>query len=135
MRNVPAPRSCAAAALPASTHLFFPLIAPTIFLFAWPDPADAKRMVGEEAYSSKTSYNSGCNKPAPAAKDSSALAQQAAPKAPSRFGGLGGMLGDRPMVDEGNFFERARLDELARQMKLDPPFIMKRERQARRARV
>jgi uncharacterized membrane protein YebE (DUF533 family) len=37
------------------------------------------------------------------------------------------------MVDEENFMERAYLDELARQMKLDPSFKMELERQARQA--
>ena len=126
MKNVPAPRSCAAAAHPASAHLFFPLIALALLLFAWPDPAAAKRVVEEGSFGSKISYNSDCNKPAPAP----AMTQQTAPNAPSRFGGLGGMFGGRPMMHEGNSMERACLDELARQMNLDPPFKMKRERQA-----
>lgn len=37
------------------------------------------------------------------------------------------------MVDEENFMERAYLDELARQMKLDPSFKMELERQAKQA--
>ena len=41
MKNLPAPRSCAAAARPASAHLFFRLYPPTFLLFARPDPADA----------------------------------------------------------------------------------------------
>lgn len=39
MKNVPAPLSCAAAAHPELAHLFFPLIALTLLLFAWPDLA------------------------------------------------------------------------------------------------
>ncbi len=124
MKNVPAPLSCAAAAHPGLAYLFFPLIALTLLLFAWPDLADAKRM-GGGSFGSKPSYNSGYNKPTPTAKDSSAMAQ-AALNAPSRFGGLGGLL----MVDEGNSMERAYLDGLARQLKLDPSFKMERECQA-----
>jgi len=37
------------------------------------------------------------------------------------------------MVDEENFMERAYLDELARQLKLDPSFKMELERQAKQA--
>ena len=37
------------------------------------------------------------------------------------------------MVDEENFMERAYLDELARQLKLDPSFKAELERQARQA--
>ena len=124
MKNIPAPLSCAAAAHPGLAYLFFPLIALTLLLFAWPDLADAKRM-GGGSFGSKPSYNSGYNKPTPTAKDSSAMAQ-AALNAPSRFGGLGGLL----MVDEGNSMERAYLDGLARQLKLDPSFKMERECQA-----
>ena len=129
MKNVPAPLSCAAAAHPELAYLFFPLIALTLLLFAWPDLADAKRM-GGGSFGSKPSYNSGYNKPTPTAKDSSAMAQ-AALNAPSRFGGLGGLL----MVDEGNSMERAYLDGLARQLKLDPSFKMERECQAKHAQV
>jgi predicted lipid-binding transport protein (Tim44 family) len=93
MKNVPAPLSCAIAAHPGLAYLFFPLIALTLLLFAWPDLADAKRMGGGGSFGSKPSYNSGYNKQAPPAKDSPAMAQQAAPNAPSRFGGLGGMFG------------------------------------------
>jgi uncharacterized membrane protein YebE (DUF533 family) len=39
------------------------------------------------------------------------------------------------MVDEENFMERAYLDELARQLKLDPSFKMELERQAKQAQV
>jgi hypothetical protein len=39
MKNVPAPLSCAAAAHPELAYLFFPLIALTLLLFAWPDLA------------------------------------------------------------------------------------------------
>jgi len=39
------------------------------------------------------------------------------------------------MVDEENFMERAYLDELARQLKLDPSFKMELERQAKQAHV
>ena len=124
MKNVPAPLSCAADSHPELAYLFFPLIALTLLLFAWPDLADAKRM-GGGSFGSKPSYNSGYNKPTPTAKDSSAMAQ-AALNAPSRFGGLGGLL----MVDEGNSMERAYLDGLARQLKLDPSFKMERECQA-----
>jgi uncharacterized membrane protein YebE (DUF533 family) len=126
MKNVPAPLSCAAAAHPELAYLFFPLIALTLLLFAWPDLADAKRIGGGGSSGSEPSYNSGYNKPTPTAKDSSAMAQQAALNAPSRFGGLGGLL----MVDEGNSMERAYLDGLARQLKLDPSFKMERECQA-----
>ncbi len=87
--NVPVPRSCAAAAHPGLAYLFFPLIALTLLLFAWPDLADAKRMGGGKSFGSKPSYS----KQAPPAKSSPAMAQQAAPNAPSRFGGLGGMFG------------------------------------------
>lgn len=59
------------------------------------------------------------------------MAQQAALNAPSRFGGLGGLL----MVDEGNSMERAYLSGLARQLKLDPSFKMERECQAKHAQV
>lgn len=39
------------------------------------------------------------------------------------------------MVDEENFMERAYLDELARQLKLDPSFKLELERQSRQAQV
>lgn len=39
------------------------------------------------------------------------------------------------MVDEENFMERAYLDELARQMNLDPSFKLELERQARQAQL
>ena len=130
MKNVPAPLSCVATAHPGFAYLFFPLIALTILLFAWPDLADAKRMGGVEAFGSKPSYSSGYNKPTPTAKDSSAMAQ-AALNAPSRFGGLGGLL----MVDERNSMARAYLSGLARQLKLDPSFKMERECQAKHAQV
>lgn len=120
MKNVPAPRSCAAPAHPASDHLFFPLLALSLLLFARPDPADAKRVVEEGSFGSKISYNSDRNKPAPAP----AMALQTEPNAPSHFGGLGGMFGGRPMMHEGNSMERACLDELDRQMNIDPPFKM-----------
>ena len=81
MKNVPAPLSCAIAAHPGLAYLFFPLIAPTLPLFAWPDLADAKRMGGEGSFGSKPSYNSDYNKQAPPAKDSPAMAQQATPNA------------------------------------------------------
>ena len=110
MKNVPAPLSCAAAAHPGLAYLFFPLIALTLLLFAWPDLADAKRM-GGGSFGSKPSYNSGYNKQAPPAKNSPAMAQQSALNAPFRFGGLGGLL----MVDEENSMDRAYLDGLARQ--------------------
>jgi hypothetical protein len=110
MKNVPAPLSCAADEHPGSDYPIFPLIAVTLLLFAWPDLADAKRM-GGGSFGSKPSYNSGYNKQAPPAKDSPAMAQQAALNAPSRFGGLGGLL----MVDGGNSMERAYLDGIARQ--------------------
>lgn len=135
MKNVAAPLSCAAAAHPEPAYLFFPLIALTLLLFAWPDLAFAKRMGGGESFGSKPSFSSGCNKPTPAAKDSPAMAQQTAPNAQSRFGGLGRMFGGLPMVDEGNFMERACLDERARQLELDPSFKMKRECQAKHAQV
>jgi predicted lipid-binding transport protein (Tim44 family) len=92
MKNVPAPLS-SAAAHPGLAYLFFPLIALTLLLFAWPDLADAKRMGGGGSFGSKPSYNSGYSKPTPATKDSPAMSQQAAPNTPSRFGGLGGMFG------------------------------------------
>ena len=130
MKNVPAPLSCAAAAHPGLAYLFFPLIVLTLLLFAWPDLADAKRM-GGVSFGSNPSYNSGYNKQAPPAKDSPAMAQQAALNAPSRFAGLGGVL----MADEENFMERAYLDELAHQLKLDPSFKMELERQAKQAQV
>ena len=130
MKNVPAPLSCAAAAHPELAYLFFPLIALTLLLFAWPDLADAKRM-GGGSFGSKPSYNSGYNKPTPTAKDSSAMAQQAELSAPSRFGELGALL----MVDGRNSMERAYLDGLAHQLKLDPSFKMERECQAKHAQV
>lgn len=135
MKNVPAPLSCAAAAHPELAYLFFPLVALTLLLFAWPDLADAKRMGEGESFGSKPSYNSGYNKPTSTAKDSPVMAQQAEQNAPSRFGGLGGMFGGMLMVDERNFMERASLNELARQLKLDPSFKMERERQAKHAQV
>ena len=88
MKNDPTHLSCPAAPHPELAHLFFPLIALTLLLFAWPDLADAKRMGGEGSFGSKPSYNSGYNKPTPSAKDSPAMAQQAAPNAPSRCGSL-----------------------------------------------
>ena len=93
MKNVPVSRSCAAVAGTNSAYLFFPLIALTLLLFAWPDLADAKRMGGGGSFGSKPSYSSGYNKPAAPTKDSPTMAQQAAPSNPSRFGGLGGMMG------------------------------------------
>lgn len=135
MKIVPAPRSCAAAAHPASAHLLFPLIALALLLFAWPDPADAKRMVGAEAFGSKTSYHSGRSKPTPGANDSPAMAQQAAPNDQPRFGGLGVMFDGLPMVDKRNIMDRACQDELTRQPKLEQSFKMKRERQAKRTHV
>jgi uncharacterized membrane protein YebE (DUF533 family) len=39
------------------------------------------------------------------------------------------------MVDEESFMERAYLDELARQLKLDPSFKMELERQAKQAQI
>jgi len=74
-------------------YLFFPLIALTLLLFAWPDLADAKRMGGGGSFGSKPSYGSGYNKPVSPSKDSSTMAKQAAPTTSSRFGGLGGMFG------------------------------------------
>ena len=56
MKNFPAPLSCAAAAHPGLAYLFFPLIALTLLLFAWPDLADAKRM-GGGSFGSNPSYN------------------------------------------------------------------------------
>ena len=131
MKNVPEPLSCSASSHPELAYLFFPLIALTLLLFAWPDLADAKRIGGGGSSGSNPSYSSGYNQPIPTAKDSSALAQQAALNAPSRFGGLGGLL----MVDERNSMERAYLDGLARQLKLDPSFKMERECQAKHAQV
>ena len=131
MKNVPAPLSCVATAHPGFAYLFFPIIALTLLLFAWPDLADAKRMGGVEAFGSNPSYSSGYNKPTPTAKDSSAMAQQAELSAPSRFGELGALL----MVDGRNSMERAYLDGLAHQLKLDPSFKMERECQAKHAQV
>lgn len=89
MKTFPVPRSYAAAAHQGLAYLFLPLIALTLLLFAWPDLADAKRMGGGGSFGSKPSYS----KPASPAKDSPAMARQAAPNTPSRFGGLGGMFG------------------------------------------
>ncbi len=93
MTNVPVPRSRAAAAHPGLAYLFFPLIALTLLLFAWPDLADAKRMGGGGSFGSKPSYGSGYNKNVSPTKDSPTMAKQAAPSTPSRFGALGGMFG------------------------------------------
>lgn len=93
MKFVPVQQSRAAVMHPGLAYLFFPLVALTLLLFAWPDPADAKRMGGGNSFGSKPAYNSGYTKPAPPAKDSPSVAQQSAASAPSRFGGLGGMVG------------------------------------------
>ncbi len=93
MKNVPAPRSCAVAAHPGLAYLFFPLIALTLLLFAWPDLADAKCMGGGGSFGSKPSYGSGDNKPVSPSKDSTIMAKQSVTSTPSRFGGLGGMFG------------------------------------------
>ena len=135
MKNVPAPLSCAAAAHPELAYLFFPLVALTLLLFALPDLADAKRMGEGESFGSKPSYNSGYNKPTSTVKDSPVMAHQAEQNAPSRSGGLGDIFDDLLMVDESNFMERAYLNELARQLKLDPSFKMERERQAKHTQV
>ena len=86
------PQALAAVLHPGLAYLLFPLIALTLLL-AWPDPADAKRMGGGGSFGSKPSYGSGYNKPVSQPKDTPGMQQQAAPGAPSRFGGLGGMFG------------------------------------------
>ncbi|KAF5062509.1 hypothetical protein DSECCO2_304330 [anaerobic digester metagenome] len=135
MKNLPAPRSCAAAARPASAHLIFPLIAPRPSSLCQARSGGRQRMVEEGSFFSKASFNSGCSNPTHAAGDSPVMAKQAAQNDPSRFAGLGGMYGGLPMADERNLMERACLDKLARQLKLDPSCKMKRERQARHEHV
>lgn len=93
MKNIPVSASCAAVAHTRSAHLFFALIALALLLFTWPDLADAKRVGGGGSFGSKPSYSSGYGKPASPSKDAPSMAQQAAPNTPSRFGGLGGMMG------------------------------------------
>ncbi len=93
MNTVPRSQASAAAPHPGLAYLFFPLIALTLLLFAWPDLADAKRMGGGGSFGSKPSYGSGYSKPVSPSKDSTTMTKQAAPNTPSRFGGLGGMFG------------------------------------------
>lgn len=93
MNTVPLSQTSAAVPRPRLAYLFFPLIALTLLLFAWPDLADAKRMGGGGSFGSKPSYGSGYSKPVSPSKDSSTMTKQAAPNTPSRFGGLGGMFG------------------------------------------
>lgn len=82
--------SSSAAALPFPlAYLFLPLIALTL-CFAWPDIADARRMGGGGSFGSKPSYSKSYTKPA---QTSPGMTKPAAPAAPSRFGGLGGMFG------------------------------------------
>lgn len=82
------PSSSAALPFPLA-YLFLPLIALAL-CFVWPDIADAKRMGGGGSFGSKSSYGSSYKKPA---DKSPGMTQQATPAAPSRFGGLGGMVG------------------------------------------
>jgi len=95
----------AAASLAAPARLFLVPLLALALVFAMTDAADAKRMGGGGSFGSKPSYGSGFNRSVPP-KDSSMgqqrqatpgqqAGQQAAPgqPAPSRFGGMGGMLG------------------------------------------
>lgn len=101
----PAPATCSGA-LAAATNTFtrffvIPLLAFAL-LFALSETADAKRLGGGGSFGSKPSYGSSYSKSVPP-KDASmgqqqrqaTPGQQAAPgqPAPSRFGGMGGMLG------------------------------------------
>jgi hypothetical protein len=63
MKNVPAPQSCVAAAHPGLAYLIFPLIVLTLLLFAWPDPADAKRIGEGGSSGSNPSYSRGSTSP------------------------------------------------------------------------
>lgn len=87
MKTIPVPR--VSALNPGLAYLFFPLVA-LMLLFAWPDPADAKRLGGGGSFGSKPSYSSGYSKPASPSKDTPGMAAQGGA---SRFGGLGGMFG------------------------------------------
>jgi len=93
MRSIHVATSSAAVLRPGLAYLFFPIIALTLLLFAWPDLADAKRMGGGGSFGSKPSYSSGYNKPVSQPKAAPGMQNQAVPNAPSRFGGLGGMFG------------------------------------------